>query len=184
MIKQLSTIIVLFMSILIYAQGSDKDTYKGHKDRWEVFGAIYSINFDNTASVNVQDNINIGLQVGVSRAFKNNFFLAAGANISTIRNAGLWENPVDYISFNVEGGYRIQTGGLTEGVIAIGSSYINAINTLPDAESSFSANIKGGFIFWLNDSNWGLTIADTYKFVNSDFMVSHNQITVGTIYKF
>lgn len=183
MIKQVSTCIAFFMSIIIFAQSSEKDTYKGHKGNWEVAGTIYSINFDNTATVNVQDNINIGLQVGVVRNFKNNLFLGASINTSTIKNAGLWENPVNYLSFNLQGGIKIPTGGLTEGILAVGSSYISAINTLPNAKSSFSGNITGGFIFWLRNSNWGLTLQDTYKFVNSDYMVNHNQILVGIRYK-
>ncbi len=176
------TLSALLFSFLVMAQD---DVNAG---RWEVSGAFGSIHFDNTATVHVQDNINVGLTFAVARKFANNFYTSAGVAFSTVTDAGLWENPLHYFSGNVDIGYRFRSKNIPKPFmvpyIAIGTSYIKAANTLPNAESNFSGNITGGFIFWLNNSHWGLTLQDTYKFVNSTSMVSHNQITIGAAYKF
>lgn len=159
-----------------------------HEGDWEVAAMFGSINFDNTATVHVQDNINIGFTLEAARKFKNNLFLNAGISFSSGKELGeLYENPLTYFSANANVGFRFRSVDIPKPFVvpfvAVGGSFINAANTLPDAESSFSANFTGGFIFWLNQSNLGLTIQDTYKVVDSDYMVSHNQILVGVRYK-
>lgn len=186
--KTIITVGVLFLSFVAFAQNTDKDNGKDtnlNKDhKWEVIASFGSIKFNNTSTVDVKDNINVGLTLGLARQFQNNLFVDAGATFSSGKELeNLFENVINYFSVNANVGYKIQTGGLSEAYIAGGGSFINAINTLPNAESSFSGNITGGFIFWLRDSKWGVTIQDTYKFVNSDYMVSHNQITIGVRYK-
>lgn len=183
--KTIITFCTLLLGLVAIAQekasSNNKQDVKEHK--WEIIASFGSIHYENTTNVNVQDNINIGLTLGLARQFSNNFFVDGGVTFSTLKDVGLWENPLNYLSVNANVGYKIQTGGLSEAYIAGGGSFINAINTIPNAESSFSGNITGGFIFWLRDSNWGITIQDTYKFVSSDYMVNHNQITVGVRYK-
>mgnify|MGYP005996482761 FL=1 len=180
--KTIITVCALFIGLVAMAQNADRD----HK--WEIGALFGSINFDNTATVNVQDNINVGFTVEATRKFENNLFLNAGVSFSSGKELGeLYENPLTYFSANADVGYRFKLKEITKPFmvpyIAVGGSYINAANTLPNAESSYSLNTTVGFIWWLNQSNWGLTIRDTYKFVNSDYMVNHNQILVGVRYK-
>ena len=176
------TVCALFLGLVAIAQNAERD----HK--WELAALFGSINFDNTATVNVQDNINVGFTLEGTRKFENNLFLNAGVSFSSGKELGeLYENPLTYFSVNADVGYRFRLVEIPKPFmvpyVAVGASYINAANTLPNAESSYSINATLGFIFWLNQSNWGLTIRDTYKFVNSDYMVNHNQILVGVRYK-
>ncbi|MCL7753302.1 outer membrane beta-barrel protein [Polaribacter sp. Z022] len=185
--KTIITLSAVLFSFLAMAQERER-SFDLHTGNWEIAALFGSINFDNTATVNVQDNINIGFTVEGTRKFKNNLFLNAGVSFSSGKELGeLYENPLTYFSVNADVGYRFKLKEITKPFVvpyvAIGGSYINAANTLPNADSSYSINTTVGFIFWLNQSNFGLTIRDTYKFVESDYMVNHNQILVGLRYK-
>jgi len=132
---------------------------------------------------NLQDNINVGLDVGITRTFTNNFFLSSSFTFSIIKDAGLWENPLTYYSANLTAGYKFETNGLTEPYLSIGTSFIGAPNTIDNSSSSFSFNLTAGCIFWLRDSNYGITMDATYKSVSNENMVSHSRISVGVAYK-
>ncbi|MGY0406897.1 MAG: hypothetical protein ACWIPJ_00865 [Polaribacter sp.] len=181
--------VALFIGFFTFGQVTKKYS---REENWGITASFGSINFDNTNSVNVQDNINVVVSLEVTKKFRNNMFASIGTTFSFLNEGGdrgkLWENPVDYLSIDANLGYRFINRNYPKPFvvpyIAVGTSYITKVNTIADAKSSFSTNITGGLIFWLNHSNFGLTLKDTYKFVDSNSMVSHNQIMVGLAYKF
>ena len=170
----------MLLSMLTFSQ-----RYSG----WEASLGLGTIKFQNTESVNVKDNINVGITLEVLKEFENKMYVSSGITFSTLSEAGnLWSNPLKYFSANADVGFRFNSITFRKPYmipyVSIGTSYINAANTIPDSNASMSLNFTGGVIFWLNDSNWGLTVQNTYKVVESDFMVSHNQFTLGASYKF
>ena len=126
--KTIITLSAVLFSFLAMAQ---------EESSWEIGALFGSINFDNTATVNVQDNINIGFTVEATRKFENNLFLNAGVGFSSGKELGeLYENQLTYFSANADVGYRFRSNEYPKPLmvpdVAIGGSYINAANTLPN----------------------------------------------------
>ncbi|MFY0602725.1 MAG: outer membrane beta-barrel protein [Flavobacteriaceae bacterium] len=180
-------LIVAWVSNTTAQKSKHQNSKKVKKDTWTIdvdFGATKLSEDEPTYSL-LKDNVNVGFNVGATRTFENNLFVSAGVTFSVLKNGpfDLWENPMDYFSVNADVGYKFKSDALTEPYLAIGTSFISAVNTIPNAESSFSINFTGGFIFWLRDSNYGIVIQNTYKSVSSDYMVSHNRVTLGVRYR-
>jgi hypothetical protein len=151
--------------------------------KWNISTTLGSIQFFNTSELNVRDRVNVGLSLEATRVFDNNLFVSAGTTFSTLKNIFLWENTLNYFSIDLYGGYVFKFDGLSEFTLATGTSFISAPNTIPDGNSSFSFNVSGGFIFWLNDSNFGIIIRNTYKSAIANNFVSHNRFSLGLAYK-
>jgi len=184
-----NTILIAFLLVYAfsYAQFSNRNSSEG---KWQVDMNFGSTKLYNTTSLNVGDNINVGLDLGVTREFANNIYASVSLTSSTIKKAGeLWENPLTYFSSNFSAGYvfnDLKTDRFGHQFITpffgVGTSFISAPNTIENSESSNSINFTVGAIIWLRDSNLGFVLKDTYKEVNNNFMVSHNRITLGLKY--
>ena len=186
--KIICTLQLVLFGFCAMAQ-SEHNTKDNAANKWEASVALGTINFKNSESLTVGDNINVGLTFEGLYKFDNNMFLSGGTTFSVIKNfEGLWQNTLNYFSINANAGYRFKTVTKTEPFIvpyvAVGTSFINAANTITNAKASVSANFTWGAIIKMKDAKWGMTIQNTYKAVNSASMVNHNQFTLGAAYKF
>jgi hypothetical protein len=182
-------IVTIAFTLLLTANiAAQKQDMKIKSDAWTAdinFGAT-KLSERNPTYTNLQDNVNVGFDVGITKTFSNNIYLSSGVTFSFLKDApwGFWENPLNYFSVNADLGYKFDLDGkLTEPYLAIGGSYISAPNTIANSSSTFSLNFTGGFIFWLRNSNYGLVIQNTFKNVNDENMVPHNRFTVGVRYR-
>lgn len=174
---------ILVLAFMCISFQAFSQAWKASESKLNVTADFGSTKFNNTASTDVGDNINVGLSLGVTRVFENNLYVSSGVTFSTFKSTEFWVNSLDYFSVNANVGYQFNTGRLTVPYLALGTSFIKAVDAIPNASNSFSFNVTGGFVFWLKDSKYGLTMQNTYKFASSDSMVSHNQITFGVAYK-
>ncbi|MCI2228270.1 hypothetical protein MC378_03755 [Polaribacter sp. MSW13] len=130
------------------------------------------------------DRVNVGLSIGVARTFESNLFASTSVAFSVGKETGLWDNPIDYLSVNLEGGYKFKTGTFFVPFLAIGGSYINAPNTIANSKSSIAITPSAGFNMWFKNSSYGFTTKFGYKLVSNDYMETHKYLTIGIIKKF
>ncbi len=153
------------------------------ENEWNISTTFGATKLFNTSELNVGDNVNAGLSLEVTRVFDTNFFVSAGTTFSALNSTFLYDNPLNYFSMDLYGGYKIDSEGLTDYSLAIGTSFISAPNTVPNGNSSFSLNFSAGATFWLNHSDYGIIVRNTYKAALGDNFVSHNRFSLGLAYK-
>jgi len=180
------SIISLTMSIT-YAQEKDNSYEFGFPDQnyWAVegsFGIIAAFGEDDMS--NIGDNVNVGMSLAISKTFESGFFMTSGFTFSTFRDTGLWDNPLKYLSADVEAGYKFRTSSPFEPFIALGTSYVYAPNTIEDSDGSLTFNASLGALMWFKDSRYALSGRWRYKGANSVFVPSHTQLLFGLVYKF
>ncbi|QTD36769.1 hypothetical protein JL193_11575 [Polaribacter batillariae] len=188
--KTIITTCAFLMSLLAVAQAdgnkNDARFFEKGNSYWTVdatFGVIAG--WDQKADVDrLGDMVNVGLTVGVARTFKSNFFTAASASFSVAKETGLWSNPVNYFSANLEGGYKFKTGTFFVPFVALGANYIKAPNTIANSKDSFAFNPSAGINAWFKNSSFGVTAKFGYRFASEKYMGTHRYLTVGIIKKF
>lgn len=153
MIKR-TLIVLLLLTVGSNAMAQqDKQSNTVKEDTWTLdigFGSTRLFKNEPTHT-NLQDNIMVGVDLGVSYTFSSGLYGAVSTTFNTFKQGpfDLWENPLQYFSLNLDLGYKFDTGGLTEPYLAVGTSFIGAPNTIDGSSSSFSVNLTGGFLFWL-----------------------------------
>jgi len=145
------------------------------------FGVIAG--WENKDVDKMGDQINVGLSLGLTRTFESNLFASVGASVSFLEETELWDNPLDYFSINIEGGYQFRTGAPIIPYVALGASYINAPNTIADSKSSLSFNPSAGLIMWFKNSKLAMTVRYGLKLASNDYMETHKQLMIGLSYR-
>lgn len=173
--------LILIVFLLIGYVGASQEN--GKDSKWDVSATLGATKLYNNSTLNTGDNVNVGLSLEATRLFDNHLFVSAGTTFSTLKSTFLWDNPLNYFSIDLYGGYRFDSTGLTDYSLAVGTSYISAPYTVLNGSGSFSLNFSGGFIFWLRDSNYGIILRNTYKASMDDNFVSHNRFSMGLAYK-
>ena len=187
--KTIITLSALFICFFAMAQeDANKNDYRFFEDGnsyWTVdatFGVIAG--WDSKSDVDrLGDQVNIGLTIGAARTFASNLFASASVSFSVAESTGLWHNPVDYFSVNLEGGYKFKTSGNLVPFIALGANYLNAPNTIADSKSSIAFTPSAGANLWFNNSTFGLTTKFGYRIASDEYMGSHRYLTIGVVKK-
>lgn len=149
---------------------------------WSVdvgFGLVAGFEESNQAKIG--DKVNIGASLAIMRTFQSNLFLSSGITFSTIEDSGLWENPLDYFSVNLEGGYKIDTNSPFMPFLSIGGSYISAPNTIENSKAAYALSTSVGALMWFKNSKFAISSKWTYKMVNSNYMAPHSQLLFGIV---
>ena len=185
--KMVAVVLLLSVTGIVLGQETQEKKRQIKSDTWILdvnLGATHFTSNEPTFS-NLKDNVNVGLDLGVTYTFKSNLYASLGGTFSLLEDGpfDLWDNPLTYYSFNADIGYKFDTGGLSQPYLAVGGSFIGAPNTIDGSSGTFSVNLTGGFLFWLRDSNWGITIQNTYRYVDNTDMVPHNRFTFGVRYR-
>lgn len=188
--KTIITLSALFISFFAMAQDdANKNEYSFFEDGnsyWTVdatFGVIAG--WDGQSDVErLGDQVNVGLTIGAARTFESNLFTSASVSFSVAESTGLWDNPLEYLSVNLEGGYKFKTGTFFVPFVALGANYLNAPNTIANSKSSIAINPSAGVNAWFKNSTFGLTTKFGYRIASDDYMGSHRYLTVGIIKKF
>ncbi len=173
-----TALVTVVFGTTVFAQKSEVNS-----DKWMLKFDFGATKFNNTATTHVGDFVNVGIGLEAIRTFENNVFVSAGATISVLKKTSLWENPLEYRSFNADVGYRFSREHIVQPYVSVGASYITKANTLPNAEGTFSVNFTGGLLLWIHDSNFGINLQNTYKTVSNENMVPHNRFTLGVTYR-
>lgn len=187
--KTIITLSVLFIGFVTFAQDASKKEnqfFEEGNSYWTAdatFGVIAGWDAEQDV-LKMGDEVNVGVTLGVARTFESNLFTAASVSFSVAESTGLWDNPLDYLAINLEGGYKFKTSGNFVPFIALGASYINAPNTIANSKSSIAINPSAGVNLWFSKSNWGATTKFGYRVASNEFMGNHRYLTIGVIRKF
>lgn len=195
--KTIITLSAIFFSFLVMAQkNSTKKDYNFFNDGhsyWTIdatFGVIAG--WDEQAYTDnnilytekIGDQVNVGLTIGATKTFESNFYASTSVAFSVAKETGLWDNPLNYLAINLDGGYKFKTGTFFVPFLALGGSYINAPNTIANSNSSIAFTPSAGFNMWFKNSSLGFTTKFGYRLVSNEFMETHKYLTVGLIKKF
>ena len=199
--------IVFFISVLFFTTSVFSQTYspsrsmKSAKARKALSGDSFSadINFgftnffeDDLIYDVLRDNINFGVDIGVTKTFDSQFYVSGGLTFSILDDGvfDIWENTLNYFSFNADVGYTFKYHEIIEPYVAVGGSYVSTVLDndfspgVPDVINTYSINLVTGSVFWMGKSkNYGILVQHTFKLVNDEDMVSHNRFVTGIRFK-
>lgn len=175
--------ILILLAIICASQWVSAQRWYYNDAGWRLSSTFGATKFFNSSSKDVQENVNVGMSMEVTRVLNNGFFISAGTTFSTLKSTPLWENSLNYFSIDTQVGYLSNISDLTEYSLAAGTSFLSAPNTIDNANSSFSLNLSGGLTFWLNNTDVGIIVRNTYKIALNENYVSHNRFSLGLAYK-
>lgn len=150
------------------------------------------LNFGNTlfeqnkaVAIGLNEKNNVGFDIGLTCHFHQGIFISSSVTFSFLDEfQGIWENPLNYLSVDLNGGYTFNKKNQIQPFLGIGFGYIQEPNIISNAdEGAISFNTMAGLTYWIPYTNIGIAGQYTFKSVNNDFMVSHHRYVLGVKYK-
>lgn len=203
--KVLTFAIILLSTCNVFSQVFSKNKKKvDHNLSVEANFGMINLWDDYETTDLLRDNVNIGIDVCITKGFGEHFYLSSGFTKSIIEEGiiELWDNPLDYFSINTDIGYKIifKKKKEIQPYISIGASYISAtlrdkefVPTKPSTQPSaltvgetnntMSFNATAGVVYWLKESKVGLCLDLDLRIVDNEHMVPHNRTALGVKYK-